>query len=494
MNSLLQRDCRREEALSLVPVPAPSLAPVKWRDKSRLHMQHKPGHGIFTRFFEATGFATLILALLTLFASTALAEPRFPPPDFTETNHLLPTTTTPAARAEWLHYLDVGVLAVCLGVAVWFIHKNRSRRGLFWLGMFSLAYFGFWRKGCVCAIGAPQNIILGLCSSSYAVPLTVIAFFALPLIVALFAGRAFCAGVCPHGALQDLVLIKPLKVPVWLEHALGVLPFIFLGFGLAFAATGTGFPICRYDPIVPIFRLNGPGLLIFLAVLTLVLGMFVGRPYCRFLCPYGALLKVASLASKWRVRVTPDICTQCQLCATSCPFGAMREPTPATVDPKFLAPDRRRLGWMLTLLPALIVGGAWIGSELAMPVSQLNPAVELAERHLAQQQSPVDYGVMTPEALSLQRAEHDPETLLMSATNLRQRFWLACVLFGGWVGLVIGVKLVSLALRTQRTDFEPDRGACFACARCFRSCPQELVRLGETPATDVLPQDVSPST
>lgn len=433
-------------------------------------------------------FALVFGFLLSI--TTAIAEQRFPPPDFTETNHQIPITTTPPARGEWLQYLDVAVLFACLGVAVWFIHKQRSRRGLFWLGIFSLAYFGFWRLGCVCAIGAPQNIILGLFDSSYAVPLTVIAFFAAPLIVALFAGRAFCAGVCPHGALQDLLLIKPVKVPAWLEHALGVLPFIFLGFGLTFAATGTGFPICRYDPIVPIFRLNGPALLIALAALTLVLGMFVGRPYCRFLCPYGALLKLAASTAKWRVRVTPDICTQCQLCANSCPFGAMREPSAGKADPKFLAPDRRRLGWLLLLVPVLITGGAWIGSLLAVPVSKLNPTVELAERYLRQQQSPVDYGVMTPETLSLQRAERDPEAVLKSATDLRQRFWLACLIFGGWTGLVIGVKLVSLSLRTTRTDFEPDRGACFACARCFRSCPQELVRIGQMPASEV-PQPVT---
>jgi len=72
---------------------------------------------------------------------------------------------------------------------------------------------------------------------------------------------------------------------------------------------------------------------------------------------------------------------------------------------------------------------------------------------------------------------------------MRQRFWLACVLFGGWAGLVISLKLVSLSLRTRRTDFEPDRGACFACARCFRSCPQELIRIGQTPA-GVAPQTV----
>jgi NosR/NirI family nitrous oxide reductase transcriptional regulator len=116
-----------------------------------------------------------------------------------------------------------------------------------------------------------------------------------------------------------------------------------------------------------------------------------------------------------------------------------------------------------------------------VPVSKLNPTVALAERYLEQQKAPVNYGVMTPEALGLQRAEHDPEALLKSATNVRHRFWLACLIFGGWTGLVIGVKLVSLSLRTARTDFEPDRGACFACARCFRSCPQELVRIGHMP-------------
>ena len=430
--------------------------------------------------------ATLLtLATLGLPTSTSFAEQRFPPPDFTETGHQLPITTTPPVRAEWLQYLDVAMLLACLGVALWFIYRKRSRRGLFWLGIFSLAYFGFWRKGCVCAIGAPQNVVHGLFNSDYTVPLTVIAFFALPLIVALFAGRAFCSGVCPHGALQDLLLIRPIKVPAWLEHALGIVPFIFLGFGLAFAATGTGFPICRYDPIVPIFRLNGPSLMITLAASTLLIGMFVGRPYCRFFCPYGALLKLASLVSKWRVRVTPDYCTQCRLCENSCPFGAMREPSSGTVEPKFLEVDRRRLAWLLLLLPVLVAGGAWLGGKLAVPVAKLNPAVELAERYIHQRKSPVDYGVMTPETLSLQRAERDPEALLKSATDLRDRFWLACMIFGSWVGLVIGLKLVSLSLRSLRTDFEPDRGACFACARCFRSCPNELVRLGLIPAGEL---------
>ncbi|MCS6921819.1 MAG: hypothetical protein NZM07_07905, partial [Elioraea sp.] len=132
----------------------------------------------------------------------------------------------------------------------------------------------------------------------------------------------------------------------------------------------------------------------------------------------------------------------------------------------------------------LVAAGALIGHRLGPAVAKLDPTVALAERFLQQQQSPVDHGLMTPEALSLQRAERDPKGLLQAAAEMRGRFVLACALFGGWVGLVLGVKLVSLSVHVRRTDFEPDRAACFACARCFRSCPQELVRLGLMPAAE----------
>jgi polyferredoxin len=89
----------------------------------------------------------------------------------------------------------------------------------------------------------------------------VLAFFMLPIAFSLFAGRTFCAGVCPHGALQDLVLIKPLQVPAPLEHARHItlhLP----GSGVLFAATGSAFIICQFDPFVPIFRMNGRTLMV----------------------------------------------------------------------------------------------------------------------------------------------------------------------------------------------------------------------------------------
>jgi ferredoxin len=423
------------------------------------------------------------LGVMLLLALVVCAEQRFPPPDF-ESGYRIPTASTPAARQLWLQYADTGVFLAALGTAVWLIYKKRSRRGLFWLSLFSLAYFGFYRKGCICPIGSPQNVVYGLFNPDYAVPLTVLIFCFAPIVVALFAGRAFCAGVCPQGALQDFMLIKPVTVPPWLEESLSVVPYIFLGAGLIYAGTGTGFVICRYDPFVPFFRLSGGSFMLTVGAVFLLAGMFVGRPYCRFLCPYGGLLRLASLTSKWRVRVTPDVCTQCRLCEQSCPFGAMREPAPAAANPSWLGAERKRLGWLLLLLPVLVAAGAWAGSKLSPAAAQLHPTVALAERYVRQQSAPVDYGLMTPEMLSLQRAGENPEAILKAAADLRHRFDLACMLFGGWIGLVIGLKLISLSVRPGRTDFEPARGACVACARCFTDCPNERVRLGWLPAAD----------
>jgi NosR/NirI family transcriptional regulator, nitrous oxide reductase regulator len=438
---------------------------------------------------------TWLSAVLLLLAmvGVGLTEQRFPPPEF-ESGHQLPVATTPAARAVLFQYLDVAVLAVCLGVASWLIYKRRSRKGLMALSIFSLLYFGFWKKGCVCAIGSLQNVSFALCDRSYAVPIGVVAFFVLPLLLALFAGRSFCAGVCPHGALQDLVLLKPVKVPPWLEQALSVLPYIYLGAGVLFAATGSAFIICQYDPFVPIFRMSGRSLMVLSGAALLVLGVFVGRPYCRFLCPYGALLKLGSIVAKWRVRVTPDYCTQCRLCEASCPFGAMREPQASPADAQALAKDRRRLAWMLALLPVLLVGGGWLGHQFGAPASRLHPTVSLADQLVRAEGTAPNLGPQSPDDLALERARQTPKEILTETAGIRHKFDMGGWIFGAWVGLVIGAKLISLSVRRKRTDYEPDRGDCFACARCFEYCPNELVRRGLMPAAaSALDRVASPS-
>lgn len=416
----------------------------------------------------------------------AFGEQRFPPPEFVETGHPLPPTTTPGPRSLLWQYTDVVVLALALGIGTWMVHRNRKRRGLFWLGIASILYFGFWRKGCICSIGSPQNLTLALFEPGYAVPITVMAFFLLPLLVALFFGRTFCAAVCPHGALQDLVLVRPLHLPNWLEHGLGLLPYVFLGAGIWFAATGSIFLFCHYDPFVPLFRLNGRMAMVVTGGVLLVLGTVVGRPYCRFVCPYGALLKMAATVTRWRIRTTPDYCTQCRLCEASCPFGAMREPSTGRPEPRSILSERRWLVSVLVALPVLIAVGSWLGSRFAGPASLIDPRVELAERLAAAKDVMPPAGALDPDGLALARASQDPKAIFTEAARLQSRFIAGGWIFGGWVGLVVGAKFLSLCLRRSRIDYEPDQGSCFACARCFEFCPNELVRRGLMPANAVI--------
>ena len=270
---------------------------------------------------------SLVIAFALLTASTGWGSERFPPPDF-ESGYQLPSMTRPLPRAGWQEFADVVILIVAMSLAAWIALRKRSRRAMAWLSVFSLAYFGLYREGCICPIGSIQNVSLALADSSYFLPFTVVLIFALPLLFALLFGRVFCGGVCPLGAMQDVVLIKPVRVPTCLQTCLSVLPFVYLGGAVLFAALDTMFIICQYDPFVPFFRFAGPFHMFVIGGAFLLVSVFVGRPYCRFLCPYGALL---GLCSRWawrRVTITPDECVVCSLCEDACAFGAIRTPTP----------------------------------------------------------------------------------------------------------------------------------------------------------------------
>ncbi|MFH1924277.1 MAG: 4Fe-4S binding protein [Planctomycetota bacterium] len=410
----------------------------------------------------------LALAAEAAFSQEFLARPEIP-------GHETPTTEFPEPRAGPLEYLDVAALAAALVLASYLALVRRSRRGLFLLTIASLAWFGFWRKGCVCSIGSIQNVTLAVFDPTYAVSLTVLAFFALPLVFTLFFGRSFCAAVCPLGAVQELVAVRPVKVPLWLEHALGLLAYVYLGAAVLFAATGTAFVICEYDPFVSFFRLSGGVNMLILGGSFLVVGVFVGRPYCRYFCPYGVVLRWLSRLSKWHLRIPPEECIKCRLCEDACPYGAIREPT---VEQPLgeRARGRRQLALLLVLVPVLIALGAWAGRLLAVPLSQLDHTVRLAEQVRLEETGQVAEPTDASEAFH--ESGRPAMELYAEAIRRREQFVDAGVWLGLWVGLVIGAKLVHLAVRRRRTEYLPDRAGCVSCGRCFWYCPGEQARLG----------------
>ncbi len=283
------------------------------------------------RFLAPTALLVSVMASSWLFA-----QYQQEPPEFGD-EYTFPTPTHPEPRANWLRGLDVGILALGLGLGAWIVLKRRSRTGTVILAIAMLAYFGFFRKGCICPIGSIQNVSLGLSDPGYSVSLVIVAVFFLPLLAALFFGRIFCGGVCPHGALQDLILLRPVKVPKVLDRILGWLRYIYLTLAIWFAAWGVNFTlgewkadwgkrfiICEWDPFVGIFRLDGPFTMIAIGAGLIVLGMFVGRPYCRWLCPYGAILSIISRVAWKSVQITPDKELECGLCNEACPYNAIK--------------------------------------------------------------------------------------------------------------------------------------------------------------------------
>jgi NosR/NirI family transcriptional regulator, nitrous oxide reductase regulator len=392
---------------------------------------------------------------------------RFPKPEF-ETAYQEPPMVIPSARAVILEFMDVLVLIAALTLITWFIIKKRSRKGVFWVSLFSLAYFGFYREGCICAIGSIQNVTLALFDRGYVIPLTVVAFFVTPLVFTLFFGRTFCAGVCPFGAMQDMVALAPQKVGSRLNAVLGVIPYLYLGLAVLYAATGTDFIICRYDPFVGIFRFNATfGMFLFAGALLLC-GIFLARPYCRFLCPYGVLLNWFSRFSRKHITITPTECIQCRLCEDSCPYDAISMPLIGK-NPEDKRSRRKKLMMASFLVPFLVVAGGYLGSAVHGTLASVNKKVQLAQ--VISDPKTLKSLEDTYEIKAFRSSGKTTEQVISEGSGILNDFRTGGWIFGGFMGLVFGLLIARRMITTYRADYVPDKGRCFSCVRCVDYCP-----------------------
>lgn len=403
---------------------------------------------------------------ILLFGRASIQD-RYPRPEF-QSGYRAPSVGHPPAPSWVGEAVDVAVLAAALGLAAWLVLKRRSRKGVFALGVFSAAYFGFWRQGCVCPVGSVQNVAAALAGSEGTIPWTVAAFFLLPILFALAFGRVFCAAVCPLGAVQELVLIRPLRLSPVLVRFLGVVPYAYLGVAVLLAALGAEYLICRFDPFVGFFRLGASfGMLLFGGIL-LALGTVIGRPYCRFLCPYGVLLKGASLLSRRHATTTPGTCVRCRLCENACPFDCLQPAAPEG-EPEPPRPSVRRLGWILAGIPLFGALGAGLGVWTHGLLAGFHPTVALEERVRLEAGRPPS--ALSDETRAFWESRTSPRALFEQARSVRRRFLVGGALLGIFLGWGVAGRLWSLEIRRRKTTYEPLRGDCFSCARCFGFCP-----------------------
>ena len=410
--------------------------------------------------------------LFILFAFILLtevnAQDRFPKPDF-ESGYQYPELHYPVPNETLWLVFDVVLLAALMSFVAWAVVRKRTRKPIVWVSVISVAYFGFFRKGCVCSIGAIQNVALSLVDNTYSMPVSVLFFFILPVLFAFLFGRVFCAGVCPFGALQELVNIRNYRLSKAVAAILGIIPWMYLIFALLFAVTRSRFIICHFDPFIGIFRLGGDVGLITFGVLLLITAVFTGRPFCRFICPYGVLLSLFSRVSVWKIKLTGKTCINCELCHNACPVDAIRPPYDNRVKESRMQGVRRLLTYFV-MLPLMILAGALLMRNMSSGLSRVHREVRLYDMAVRHETFPQEALSVDLETFYGQGGVL--EDLTQKYESIQMNFKVCSTIAGAGAGLVIGLALIGLSVKRTRRQYEIAHNSCVACGRCFGYCPQ----------------------
>ena len=403
---------------------------------------------------------------MTIQVQTIFAQNRFPKPDF-ESGYVYPEQTYSIPNEAFWSYIDIAMLVLLMSFVAWAVVKKQVRLPVMLTSVVSVAYFGFFRYGCVCSIGAVQNVALTLVSDSYSMPLFVLLLFLLPIVFTLFFGRVFCAGVCPFGALQELVNIKNYKLSKVVTSVLGIFPWIYLGFAVLFAATNSRFIICHFDPFVGIFRLGGELPILLFGVLLLIFSVFTGRPFCRFICPYGVILSLFAKVSFFRVKITKKECIKCQLCHNACPVDAICPPYENKVKEPRTEGVKRILRYLI-FLPLMIAAGAITMYLLSDKFSKVNSEVRLYDMVIENETQP--QMLQSLELQAFYGQSRTVEELSAQVSEIKKDFQIYSTIIGAFFGLIIALTLISLSIKRTRKSYEIDNANCLCCGRCFKYC------------------------
>jgi polyferredoxin len=221
------------------------------------------------------------------------------------------------------------------------------------LNIYLCVQFYLWVRyyetgGATFKVARPDGVegwlpIAGLMNLKYALttfeipPIHAAAMFLLVafLLVSVLLKKAFCSWLCPVGALSEAlwrlgqrVFGRAFLPPRWLDLPLRSLKYLLMAVFLYVAITMSadaieGFMVSPYGLIADVkmlnfFRYIGSTALI--TIIVLMIGsVFIKNLWCRYLCPYGALVGLLSLLSPYKVRRDAEACIDCAKCAKACP-------------------------------------------------------------------------------------------------------------------------------------------------------------------------------
>lgn len=156
------------------------------------------------------------------------------------------------------------------------------------------------------------------------------------ILMSLLLRKSFCGWICPFGFLEEMlswlgakIRPKTFAVPKWLDLFLRsfkyILLFLFITgvFLLMSGLDAVSFVHSPYNMLVDVkmlmFFLNISAVGMSIFAFLLIMSFFIDHFWCRYLCPYGALLGLVGWFSPARIQRDPNACINCYSCDKACP-------------------------------------------------------------------------------------------------------------------------------------------------------------------------------
>jgi polyferredoxin len=163
--------------------------------------------------------------------------------------------------------------------------------------------------------------------------------FIAALVIAMLLRKGFCGWICPVGFASNLAEKFSLKIklmrrlPIWLDYPLLAPKYLLLFFFGFLILVKMGIPEIEafnnssYNLVVDakmmLFFLEPSELTLWVMGFLVVASFLLRNFWCRYLCPYGALLGLLSIFSLTKIKRDPESCIDCRKCEKVCPGSIM---------------------------------------------------------------------------------------------------------------------------------------------------------------------------
>jgi len=155
------------------------------------------------------------------------------------------------------------------------------------------------------------------------------------VVVSVILKKAFCSWLCPVGTLSESLWMLGRKLfkrtwdlPRWLDYPLRSLKYLLMGF-FVYSILQMDVDALRAFIYSPYNKMADVKMYLFFAEITsaalwtivilILLSVVIKNFWCRYLCPYGALLGIAGWLSPLKITRNTETCVDCELCTKACP-------------------------------------------------------------------------------------------------------------------------------------------------------------------------------